>query len=55
MEDTKRALENNRVVLALTKSTLQYLTGYPKHKREKRFLIYMNATIGGSRCIKKKK
>ena len=44
MADTKTALKNNRVVLALT-----------KHKKENKFLIYMNLAIGGSRCIKKNK
>ena len=47
MADTKRALKNNRVVLALTKSTVRFI----RNKKEKRFLIYTNVAIGGSRFI----
>ena len=43
MPDTKKALKNNQVVLALTKSTIKLIL--------KRFLIYMNMAIGGSRFI----
>ena len=48
MADTERALKNNRVVLALTKTTVRFIRNT---KRKEIILIYMNVVIGGSRFI----